>query len=298
MNVLMLGMYYTELTHYSQNPEKSILWLLERDYTLLMENGELADYALGHKFIMNSDATIVIMKDGDTHVCPEGEYRHIFFSDAQVTSSFTRVDTGDSFTFNSVRVITKTGEPSEQYMSVTLLGGYGTSKRPFPCEPEEAIVSLLNSPLSILLMEPGELADFALGHKLLTNSQSTIVILQEDDYYLAPECKIFHIFFPANIAEQTIHMGSGYWKKTNKVRHITRSSYLTAYRQLPSNIFACPKCDSYVRLQCRVWGYTPTLVLPPGMSSLSVLPYPTLHGTHAPHVMDMLSYHLTIGAIP
>ena len=115
-------------------------------------------------------------------------------------------------------------------MSITLLGGFGTSKRPFAFEPEEAIPFLLTLPDSILLMEPGELADFALGHKLLTNSQSTIIILQEDDYYLAPECECYYIFFPANIAEQTISMGSGYWKKTNKVRRITRSSYLAAYR--------------------------------------------------------------------
>lgn len=30
---------------------------------------------------------------------------------------------------------------------------------------------------------------------------------------------------------------------------------------------------------------------PPGMLTVYPLPYPTLHVTHAPHVMDMSSYH-------
>lgn len=33
---------------------------------------------------------------------------------------------------------------------------------------------------------------------------------------------------------------------------------------------------------------------PPGMSLVGVLPYPTLHVTHAPHGMDMSSYHLLL----
>lgn len=46
---------------------------------------------------------------------------------------------------------------------------------------------------------------------------------------------------------------------------------------------------------CGVAGATPLHYdYPPGMSLVGVLPYPTLHVTHAPHVMDMSSYHLTL----
>ena len=47
-----------------------------------------------------------------------------------------------------------------------------------------------------------------------------------------------------------------------------------------------------------VAGATPLHVnYPPGMLTMGVLPYPTLHVTHAPHGMDMSSLSLTIGAI-
>ena len=113
MKHLLLGMYHTDLQPYSSEPEKDILNLLRSNTVLLMEKGELADYALGHKFIMNSSAEIVIMKDGDTHICPEGEYAHVFFPDAEVTETFYQSNHGSSYSFSKARIITKTGEPCE-----------------------------------------------------------------------------------------------------------------------------------------------------------------------------------------
>ena len=78
-------------------------------------------------------------------------------------------------------------------------------------------------------MEPGELADFAQGHKLLVNSLAKIIILTKDDYYLARERDYFHIFLPVCISEQKVHTGAGYWKKTTPVRKLS-PSYLTAYK--------------------------------------------------------------------
>lgn len=113
-------------------------------------------------------------------------------------------------------------------MNVNLLGMYGTDLVHYSSEPEKAILFLLQYD-STLIMEPGELADFALGHKLLVNSLAKIIILTKDDYYLARERDYFHIFMPVNITEQTVHTGAGYWKKTTPVRKLS-TSYLTAYK--------------------------------------------------------------------
>lgn len=72
-------------------------------------------------------------------------------------------------------------------MNVKLLGMNGTDLLHYSSEPEKAIIHIMAYGTPTLIMEPGELADFAQGHKLLTNSNAKIVILNEEDYYLAPE---------------------------------------------------------------------------------------------------------------
>lgn len=76
-------------------------------------------------------------------------------------------------------------------------------------------------------MEPGELADFAQGHKLLTNSNAEIVILNEHDCYLAPEGDYFHIFLPVKVRTSVVREGNSF----RTIRFITKApSYLTAYK--------------------------------------------------------------------
>lgn len=66
-------------------------------------------------------------------------------------------------------------------MNVKLLGMSGTDLLHYSSEPEKAIIHLMAYGTPTLIMEPGELADFAQGHKLLTNSNAKIVILGEHD---------------------------------------------------------------------------------------------------------------------
>lgn len=84
-------------------------------------------------------------------------------------------------------------------MNVKLLGMSGTELLHYSSEPEKAIIHLMTYGTPILIMEPGELADFAQGHKLLTNSNAEIVILNEHESYFAPEGDYFHIFLPVTI---------------------------------------------------------------------------------------------------
>ena len=69
----------------------------------------------------------------------------------------------------------------------------------YSSEPEKAIIHLMSYGTSTLIMEPGELLDFAQGHKLLTNSNAEIVTFNEHDSYLAPEGDYFHIFLPVTV---------------------------------------------------------------------------------------------------
>lgn len=63
MNVKLLGMNGTDLLHYSSVPEKAIIHVMSYgDSTLIMEPGELADFAQGHKLLTNSNAKIVTCK--------------------------------------------------------------------------------------------------------------------------------------------------------------------------------------------------------------------------------------------
>lgn len=103
MNVKLLGMSGTDLLHYSSEPEKAIIHLMSYgDSTLIMEPGELADFAQGHKILTNSNAKIVILNDGDSYLAFEGDYFHIFLPVEVITS---RV--GEDNSFRSTRIITK-----------------------------------------------------------------------------------------------------------------------------------------------------------------------------------------------
>lgn len=112
-------------------------------------------------------------------------------------------------------------------MNVKLLGMRGTDLLHYSSEPEKAIIHLMTYGNSTLIMEPGELADFAQGHKLLTNSNTEIVILNEEDSYLAPEGDYFHIFLPVTVRTSMVREGNSF----STIRFITKApSYLTAYK--------------------------------------------------------------------
>lgn len=95
-------------------------------------------------------------------------------------------------------------------MNVKLLSMSGTDLLHYSSEPEKAIIHLMTFGTSILIMEPGELADFAQGHKLLTNNNTEIVILNEGDSYLAPEGDYFHIFLPVKVRTSMVREGNSF----------------------------------------------------------------------------------------
>lgn len=88
MNVKLLGMKGTDLLHYSSEPEKTIIHIMTYGTsTLIMEPGELADFAQGHKLLTNSSAEIVILQNGKSVFIPLGDYAHVFIKDATVRNS-------------------------------------------------------------------------------------------------------------------------------------------------------------------------------------------------------------------
>lgn len=119
-------------------------------------------------------------------------------------------------------------------MNVKLLGMTGTDLVHYSSEPEKAIVHLMSYGTSTLIMEPGELLDFAQGHKLLTNSNAEIVILTDRNSYIAPESDYFTIFLPVEVRTSMVRKGNSF----STIRIITKapsyreesSSYLTAYK--------------------------------------------------------------------
>ena len=106
-------------------------------------------------------------------------------------------------------------------MNVNMLGMLGTKLVHYSSMPEKAILQLLAYD-STLVMEPGELADFAKGQKFLMDSQARIIELTPDDYCMAKAGDYYHIFMPVIITEQTV-----YTDKKIAVRKISPSSYLT-----------------------------------------------------------------------
>lgn len=118
MNVKLLGMTGTELVHYSSVPEKAIIHAMSYAYsTLIMEPGELLDFAQGHKLLTNSNAEIVILNDGDSYIAPESDY-FLIFTPVSVRASVTRE--GESF--RTIRIITKA--PSHREDSSSYLAAY------------------------------------------------------------------------------------------------------------------------------------------------------------------------------
>lgn len=112
-------------------------------------------------------------------------------------------------------------------MDVKLLGMKGTDLLHYSSEPEKAIVHIMTYGTPTLIMEPGELADFAQGHKLLTNSNAEIVILNGEDSYFAPDGDYFHIFLPVNVRTSVVREGNSF----QSIRIITKApSYLPAYK--------------------------------------------------------------------
>lgn len=95
-------------------------------------------------------------------------------------------------------------------MDVKLLGMSGTDLLHYSSEPEKALIHIMTYGTPTLIMEPGELADFAQGHKLLTNSNAEIVILNDGDSYLAPEGDYFHIFLPVKVRTSMVREGNSF----------------------------------------------------------------------------------------
>lgn len=112
-------------------------------------------------------------------------------------------------------------------MNVKLLGMKGTDLLHYSSEPEKAIIHIMTYGTPTLIMEPGELADFAQGHKLLVNSNAEVFILNEGDSYIAPEGDYFHIFLPVKVRTSVVLEGNS----LKSIRIITKApSYLTAYK--------------------------------------------------------------------
>lgn len=107
MNVKLLGMNGTDLLHYSSEPEKAIIHLTSYgNPTLIMEPGELADFAQGHKLLVNSNAEIVILQNGESVFVPLGDYAHVFIKDATVRNSSGNPNHPDYYS-GIARIITR-----------------------------------------------------------------------------------------------------------------------------------------------------------------------------------------------
>ena len=79
MKVLFLPMYDNQLSHYSDNPKETIDWLLRYDSHLVMEPGELADYARGAILLLNSEAKVTVIEPDTSVAIPLGESAFLFF---------------------------------------------------------------------------------------------------------------------------------------------------------------------------------------------------------------------------
>lgn len=88
MNVKLLGMRGTDLLHYSSVPEKAITHVMSYGTaTLIMEPGELADFAQGHRLLTNSNVEIVILQNGESVFIPLGDYAYVFIKEVTVRNS-------------------------------------------------------------------------------------------------------------------------------------------------------------------------------------------------------------------
>ena len=113
MNVKLLGMNGTDLLHYSSEPEKAIIHIMAYGTsTLIMEPGELADFAQGHKLLTNSNAEIVILQNGKSASVLLGEYAHVFIKNATVRYSSGNPNHPDYYS-GIARIITRKPYPTE-----------------------------------------------------------------------------------------------------------------------------------------------------------------------------------------
>lgn len=111
MNVKLLGMKGTNLLHYSSEPEKAIIHIMTYGTpTLIMEPGELADFAQGHKLLTNSNAEIVILQNGESVSIPLGDYAHVFIKDVTVRNSSGNPNHPDYYS-GIARIITRELSP-------------------------------------------------------------------------------------------------------------------------------------------------------------------------------------------
>lgn len=107
MNVKLLGMKGTDLLHYSSKPEKAIIHIMSYGTsTLIMEPGELADFAWGHKLLTNSNAKIVILQNGESVFIPLEDYAHVFIKNVTVRNSSGNPNHPDYYS-GIARIITR-----------------------------------------------------------------------------------------------------------------------------------------------------------------------------------------------
>lgn len=107
MNVKLLGMKGTDLLHYSSEPEKAIIHIMTYGTTtLIMEPGELSDFAQGHKLLTNSNAEIVILQNGESVFIPLGDYAHVFIKNTTVRTSSGNPNHPDYYS-GIARIITR-----------------------------------------------------------------------------------------------------------------------------------------------------------------------------------------------
>lgn len=107
MKVLFLPMYDNQLSHYRDNPKETIDWLLRYDSHLVVEPGELADYAIGAILLLNSEAKITVIEPDISVKVPYGESALLFFE--PIVSEMLGKDNNE-FGFVKVRILSPQGK--------------------------------------------------------------------------------------------------------------------------------------------------------------------------------------------
>lgn len=111
MNIRYLGERGSDVVYYQSEPEKAVILVMSYDsYTLIMEPGELADFAQGHKLLTNSNAEIVILQNGESAFIPLDDYAFVFIKDAAVRNSSGNPNHPDYYS-GIARIITRTSPP-------------------------------------------------------------------------------------------------------------------------------------------------------------------------------------------
>lgn len=105
-------------------------------------------------------------------------------------------------------------------MKVLFLPMYDDNLSHYDSDPYATIEWLLRYD-SHLLMKPGELSDYAQGHKLMVNSEATITVLNQDEKVAIPQGDSVFIFFEPYITEGFIKHTCNDADGFKKVRIIT-----------------------------------------------------------------------------